>query len=245
MKSIRSSSTMGRIAEIVKLNPGVGYQEILLIAKEMHGYGREHVSSSLNRLYTRGSLKRDGNRRFYKYYFIERQETDPRVEREDISLEDIMSKFSYDPETGDITRKSSRYQAKIGENPCKIRGGYLFLDIKNHSFFAHRIAWVLFYGRWPKKIIDHINGIGTDNRMCNLREATHSQNQGNIHAKPRSKTGYRGVGYSRNGQKFVARINLNGKLIHLGTFDTAEIAYEKYKQEAREKFGEFFTDNSI
>ena len=77
--------------------------------------------------------------------------------------------------------------------------------------------------------VDHINHDGLDNRKCNLRNVTHRENMLNM--KKMSNAGYRGV--YKDKKKFRARIYKNGKTIHLGSFNTAEEAYQVYLTELR------------
>lgn len=83
---------------------------------------------------------------------------------------------------------------------------------------------------------DHINNNKLDNRRDNLREATRSQNQQNKPA-PKSESGYRGV--AGGGYQWMASINVNGKIVHLGTFQTPELAYQAYCEASKKYRGEF------
>ena len=80
-------------------------------------------------------------------------------------------------------------------------------------------------------VIDHINGIKTDNRICNLREATDQENKQNI-SKPRkdNTSGFLGVSFRADRQKWRALISHNGRYIHLGHFHTPEEACMAYKK---------------
>ena len=70
--------------------------------------------------------------------------------------------------------------AKAGQVASSVNAlGYGRVKINGKSVLAHRLAWALHYGEWPDGAIDHINGIKTDNRLCNLRLATRAQNQQN------------------------------------------------------------------
>jgi hypothetical protein len=82
--------------------------------------------------------------------------------------------------------------------------------------------------------LDHINGNKTDNRLCNLRLATNSQNQQNRPAPQNNTSGYRGVTWHKSANKWMARICHNGIRKTLGFFETAEEAYEVYKSTALE-----------
>jgi hypothetical protein len=82
-------------------------------------------------------------------------------------------------------------------------------------------------------IIDHRNGNGLDNRLENLRIATHYINARNSCKRKDNKSGYRGVYLYKsekwNAVKWKAQINVNGKRLALGYFNdpiSAAIAYD-------------------
>jgi hypothetical protein len=102
---------------------------------------------------------------------------------------------------------------------------------------VHRVAWMIFYGEWPNGCIDHVNGDTFDNRISNLRLATHSQNMANTRNR-RSSTGFRGVRPTESGT-FEAQIKLGGRNVHLGTFKTPQEAAEAFRQAAVRAHGEF------
>jgi hypothetical protein len=110
----------------------------------------------------------------------------------------------------------------------KFDDGYGEFRLNDHMRRAHRVAWFLTYGYMPKTI-DHINGNGLDNRLCNLREVTSQQNCHNQRTPPKhNTTGFMGVSYYKAGKKYSAHINLDGKKRHLGYFNDPEIAYQAY-----------------
>jgi hypothetical protein len=84
---------------------------------------------------------------------------------------------------------------------------------------------------------DHINGLTLDNRRANLRPVTKSQNGMNASVRRDSSTGLRGV--FRSGRKFEAKIKVNGKRHYLGSFPTAQAAYEAYCATAAQHHGEY------
>ncbi|HAX9820966.1 TPA: Fis family transcriptional regulator [Escherichia coli] len=80
-----------------------------------------------------------------------------------------------------------------------------------------------YYGVWPEKDIDHINGIKHDNRIINLREVDDTHNSMNKkHLTPHTLSGFRGVTYhktERSKPKWRVRITDNdGKRICIGLF---------------------------
>lgn len=153
---------------------------------------------------------------------------------EKVTQLELKDSLLYDPETGLFTWKITSGSAICGE----VAGGagvdgYIRLGIRHKRYLAHRLAWLYMYGVWPKNEIDHVNGDRSDNRICNLREATHIENTQNIGKRPNNKSGYIGVHWHKLTSKWVAAIRTNGKQHHLGLFDTPELAYEAYLQAKR------------
>ena len=90
---------------------------------------------------------------------------------------------------------------------------------------------------------DHINHNKLDNRRCNLRVATKSQNGMNRFLQTNNTTGYKGVGYMPQKDKYRARIKVNGCEKHLGLFPTAKLAALAYDRAALKLHGEFAFTN--
>ena len=89
------------------------------------------------------------------------------------------------------------------------------------------------------KYVDHIDGDGLNNQKSNLRVCSNSENGRNRGKQSNNKSGYKGVSIHNRGNKFRAQIKAEGKLIHLGVFETAEDAAKVYDQKALELHGEF------
>ena len=101
---------------------------------------------------------------------------------------------------------------------------------------AHRVAWAMYHGFWPKQHIDHINGIRHDNRIKNLRDVSMVQNARNSAKSSRNTSGVCGVSWAKRENKWSAQITLNYKKKHLGFFDDIEAAAVARKA-AEIKFG--------
>jgi hypothetical protein len=143
--------------------------------------------------------------------------------------------LNYCPETGVITWRVDRpggqgaVVVRAGAVAgCLDKHGYRLVRIDRHLFRAPRLVWAWMTGEWPPVLIDHINGAKDDNRWANLRLADKSLNALNIHKANRGNkaTGLRGVRPS--GISFTARIRIRGKVQHLGSFPTAELAHAAY-----------------
>lgn len=151
--------------------------------------------------------------------------------------------YIYDKLTGIFTSLVARgrvpkgHQTKGSINAA----GYCRLRVDGKLYYAHRLAWLYEYGVWPTELIDHRNENKSDNRIDNLREATNAKNKQNVTRKPAS-SGV--VGAIAKGDKFISKIKVEGKTVHLGTFDTADEAGEAYKA-ARQKLHPFSNEASV
>ena len=137
----------------------------------------------------------------------------------------------YEPSTGllfwtDKAHKSVKNKQAGTANHL----GYIIVLFKGKPYKAHRLAWLLTYGRWPSKMIDHIDGNTSNNAISNLRDVDNSTNQCNRHkARIDSKSKLMGASSFRN--KWRAQIKRNGVIKYLGLYDTAFEAHEAYKLE--------------
>ena len=87
--------------------------------------------------------------------------------------------------------------------------------------------------------VDHINRNTLDNRKANLRIVDRFQNARNRSRNSNNKSGFKGVCWNKNEERWVASIRVNWKLLFLGYFDLAEDAARAYDKAAIEHFGEF------
>lgn len=148
------------------------------------------------------------------------------------TIERLHQLFSYDEETGVITRRQRTARGGInfavGNAVGSLRtDGYRYMQVDYSRIMAHRIAFAIHFDRWPVGEIDHINGVRDDNRICNLREVTATTNQENKRVASRhSTTGLLGV--SIEGNRFRARIQTAGKKKLIGVFDTPAEAHQAY-----------------
>jgi hypothetical protein len=70
--------------------------------------------------------------------------------------------------------------------------GYKRTYAFGRRYLQHRIVLLLSNGEWPKEHTDHINGDRSDNRICNLRPVTQSENNKNTTLR-KNNTGYFGI----------------------------------------------------
>ena len=148
------------------------------------------------------------------------------VSRPELTAEQLRSILHYSPETGIFTWKvSTARRVRVGDVAGSQNGkGYLNIKLQRRKHLAHRLAWLYTYSNWPKDQLDHINRNRTDNRICNLREVSHKQNNQNRSKPSNNTSGHPGVVWHKRISKWVAQITHNYKDIHLGRFNTIEEA---------------------
>lgn len=138
--------------------------------------------------------------------------------------------LGYNSRTGLLFWLVRRGRARAGDLAGNIgTNGHRRVGLLGRYFQAHRIVWVLTHGTWPEGLIDHENRDGLNNQPGNLRPADKSLNAQNSMVRSDSRTGLRGVGWSKVMGQYRARICLNGKRVILGYFDDpleAALVYE-------------------
>jgi hypothetical protein len=156
-------------------------------------------------------------------------------------IEQIKELLAYDPETGVFTWKVDRGSGISKVTAGSVAGnsksdGYLLIGINGTRISGQRLGFAFINGYFPKEV-DHINGDPSDNRICNLRAATHQQNIASSKHRVNNTSGRKGV-IPTNG-RWRARISVNSKTIHLGMFDSVDDAHSAYMKAAHVHFGEF------
>ena len=152
---------------------------------------------------------------------------------------EVSALFSLCEETGVLTRKTSPSRnVPIGSIAgCPDTSGHLRVTIHYRAYSVSNIVWLLTYGVWPTKQIDHINRIKTDNRPQNLREATDVENALNRKVRSTNGSGVSGVSWYKKLAKWMVSITVHGVRIHLGYFIELEDAIKARRDAEVRYFG--------
>jgi hypothetical protein len=138
----------------------------------------------------------------------------------------------------DADRHTVQNHAWKGTREQKRGVWYAYAVIGGRTVYMHRFLT----GAMPGQEVDHVNGDGLDNRRANLRVCSRQANSWNGKKRCRSSSRYKGVTRRPSG-RWHARINVDAKQIHLGSFACEDMAAEAYDGAARKLYGEFAAVN--
>jgi hypothetical protein len=159
-----------------------------------------------------------------------------------VSAELARSILDYDPDTGILTWKSrpvlKRQDKGWNTKYAGTQAGkahtrnYIIVGINYKAYLAHRVAWLIYTGEWPKDEIDHIDHDSSNNRIANLREADRQVNCRNMSISKRNKTGFVGVAWNKTRKSWTANIQHKGRNLYLGGYQSlgeAAMARARYE----------------
>ena len=134
-----------------------------------------------------------------------------------------------------LYRKKAFPNSPVGARAHKInKTGYLGFRVCGRVYGEHRLVWMFHNGFMPS-MIDHVNGIRNDNRIENLRLATHSENICNSKLARNNTSGVKGVTWAKDRQQWRVRITHANKPEWVGSFDSFEQACDVAKMVRIEK----------
>jgi hypothetical protein len=113
---------------------------------------------------------------------------------------------------------NTRYAGTVALNHSDEKG-YKRGLLLYRPYKAHRVIYAMYHGEWPIEI-DHIDGNPANNSIDNLRDVGRVGNLRNMPKQSRNKTGCTGVKMDprRKRKKWLARIGVDGKTVHVGSF---------------------------
>lgn len=157
-----------------------------------------------------------------------------------ITQQKLKELVNYDKNTGIFTwKKRTSNRVKVGDVIGNLHNcGYIEMRVDKTRILAHRLAWLYTYGYIPQ-IIDHIDGNKQNNKICNLREATHKTNAYNSKIRSDNKSGVRCVSWDKTRNSWEIRLKIDGKLKHYGNYkylDDAKEAADKIRMLHHKEF---------
>jgi hypothetical protein len=181
-----------------------------------------------------------------------------------LTQEELKELIDYNPDSGIFTWKSrsskncksnildswnSRYTNTIaGSKSLNKSSGKFYSNIYifDKKYKAHRLAFLFMNGKFPEDQVDHEDGNGLNNKWSNLKESNSIDNSKNHRKRINNSSGYTGVCFRSDRNKYVAFINnLEGNKIHLGQFSNfhealkirkeAELEYNYHKNHGQSR----------
>ena len=148
----------------------------------------------------------------------------------DVTMKNLTQKklkelLHYNQENGVFTWRKTRGGAFKNQLKGAVAGsltprGYVNIVVCGKQYKAHRLAWLYVHGYFSEHSMDHMNRIRNDNRIENLREASRMCNSQNCKLSRNNTSGFNGVSYRREEEKWMAYIKLKGKHHYLGLYQS-------------------------
>ena len=149
-----------------------------------------------------------------------------------LTAQELRELLHYNPETGEFTWLKQRGRQPAG-SLAGTRSevlGYILIGVNGVIHYAQRLAWLYSYGKWPEHVIDHIDNNGFNNKLKNLQDITQGKNTVKSSISHNRGKLLPGVYTSKAVPgKFLAKINVHNKVVHLGTHESLAAAYEAYR----------------
>jgi len=167
----------------------------------------------------------------------------------EINQDYLLQCFNYNPLNGDLVWREDRpsshfsryldYRSWYTKCAGKVAGSRvlkrgkpesLVVHLKGVRIKAHNLIWLYCHNKLCDEgfILDHINGNPLDNRLCNLREVTLSENQRNRKKNSNNSSGVNGVYWTEFGWRAYGK--RDGKSVSIATCGTIEEAALKRKE---------------
>lgn len=157
--------------------------------------------------------------------------------RRELTQELLKEILYYNKNTGNFHWiKPSHFTPQVkGRIAGSVHNGYISITIDGTPYRAHRLAFLWMTGRVPTEV-DHVNRKRNDNKWCNIREVTHTENMKNQPIAKNNKTGVSGISIRKDNNKFMVKIGVKGNPTHLlSTTDFFEACCAR--KSAEKKYG--------
>lgn len=145
--------------------------------------------------------------------------------------------FRYVKSTGKFTwRVDGRRNKKGAIAGCGKSHGYRVVGVNSKQYPLQHIIWLYVTGKFPKNVINFKDQDRLNFKWNNLRDVTVGECNKNQPLKANSESGINGVFWKESRGKWNAQIRVDGKAIHLGSFNHIRDA-EKARKEADIEYG--------
>jgi hypothetical protein len=155
--------------------------------------------------------------------------------------------MDYDPSTGRLIWKKRKlagmlanimFNKRFARKPAgyiSSTTGYRMITVEYEEFTEHQLVWFYHHGTWPIEI-DHENGKRSGNKIEDIRNVSHQENNKNKKINRRNESGVNGVRWDKSRGKWIVQIGVNGKTKTIGRYDNINDAI-KARKEADKLYG--------
>ena len=153
----------------------------------------------------------------------------------------VRNLLQYDSETGIFKYRVNHDLCDAGDIAGYVsRSGRKMIWIDGRTYSASRLAFVYKTGRWPTPSVDHINRNKSDDRWCNLREATMQEQALNQGLRKTNTSGYKNVYKNPGGKGWLAFLprNVDNRRKYIGRFDSPAEAAQAIVDKIKEIYTE-------
>ena len=134
----------------------------------------------------------------------------------------LQETFSY--EDGNlIWKQPTGRRISVGQIAGRVCHEYKSIGFMGKAYMAHRLIFMFHHGYFPPEV-DHIDGNKLNNRIENLRPATHAENLRNQKLRVCNTSGVKNVAWAKRKQRWRVRITVDGKDKHIGYFKDRDLA---------------------
>lgn len=157
----------------------------------------------------------------------------------EITLTQAYLKEVFQYEDGHLCWLIDSRKTKHGQRAGRTKSnGYCEVGLNGKLHGTHRIIFMMFHGYMPR-IIDHIDGNPSNNKIENLREASHAENMRNSQRPKNNTSGFKGVYLDRRNNHWIAQCWHENNKKHLGSYANIHEAVDavvKFREENHKQF---------
>jgi hypothetical protein len=126
-------------------------------------------------------------------------------------------KYLFEYRDGELFHRVSRGTKKAGSKAGTLKpDSRIHVCVDKKLYLLHRVIFAMHNGFWPE-MVDHIDGNWSNNKIENLRAATHAQNAWNAKSRKDNVVGIKNITYRKDGMYHI-RIQANKTRVYLGAY---------------------------
>ena len=127
---------------------------------------------------------------------------------------------------GRVKNKSGKIKSLVKRGKGYL--GVALCDKTKKSYSVHRLVLQTFFPINENKLVNHMNHIRNDNRLCNLEWCSPSENVRFSKKREGCSSKYIGVTWCKRNKKWNTTCRIDGKIVNIARFDEEHDAGRAY-----------------